>query len=68
MAEAGKRTSGRFRGVMTMLLVAVLAGTGIAGAGVAGAAETRPFGDARILAPVPTPPGSPRALACSANW
>ena len=63
MAEAGKRTSGRFRGVMTMLLVAVLAGTGIAGAGVAGAAETRPFGDARILAPVPTPPGFPEGIA-----
>ncbi|MGI8807055.1 MAG: SMP-30/gluconolactonase/LRE family protein [Acidimicrobiales bacterium] len=36
----------------------------LAGAGVAGA-EVRPYGDARVLARVPTPPGFPEGIATS---
>ena len=47
-------------------LVGLLAAAAIGGAGAVGAA-TRPFGDARILAAVPTPPGFPEGIAVFGN-
>ena len=53
------------RTVFTVLgLSAVLVGGGFAG--VSGA-EDRPFGDARVLATVPTPPGFPEGIAVWGN-
>ena len=48
------------------LLVIALASS-LAGAGVAQAAEPRPYGDAQVLAPVPTPPGFPEGIAVFGN-
>jgi sugar lactone lactonase YvrE len=49
----------RFRWVMAIAVVLSLASAGVAGA------EVRPFGDARVLAKVPTPPGFPEGIAVS---
>lgn len=59
----GRHDSGwvRFRWLSAIVMVCALAG---AGAGVADA-EVRPFGDARVLAHVPTPPGFPEGIAVS---
>lgn len=47
----------RFRWLIAIAVVWSLAFTGVAGA------EVRPFGDARVLAKVPTPPGFPEGIA-----
>jgi sugar lactone lactonase YvrE len=49
----------RMRWLLAMVVVATLAGTNAA------SAEVRPFGDVRVLATVPTPPGFPEGIAYS---
>ena len=41
--------------------------TGLGGPGTATAAQPRPFGDAKVLATVPTPPGFPEGIAVHGN-
>ncbi|HEX6595734.1 MAG TPA: SMP-30/gluconolactonase/LRE family protein [Acidimicrobiales bacterium] len=48
------------------VLVAILVLVTLAGGSAAGA-QTRPFGDARVLARVPTPPGFPEGIAVSGS-
>lgn len=50
-------SSVRFRWLSAIAVVLSLACAGVAGA------EVRPFGDARVLAQVPTPPGFPEGIA-----
>jgi len=51
----------RLRWALAIAIVWSLAAAGAAGA------EVRPFGDARVLAQVPTPPGFPEGIAVSGN-
>lgn len=55
-------TTGRRRALLAIVLASTLAGIGEAEAG-----PPRPFGDARVLAKVPTPPGFPEGIASSNN-
>jgi sugar lactone lactonase YvrE len=54
--------TGRRRGLLAIVLASMLAGVG-----VAQGAPPRPFGDARVLAKVPTPPGFPEGIAYANN-
>ena len=47
----------RRRAVLAIVLASMLAGIGVADG------APRPFGDARVLAKVPTPPGFPEGIA-----
>jgi DNA-binding beta-propeller fold protein YncE len=53
------RASLRLRWLLAIAVLLSLAGGGVA------QAEVRPFGDARVLAGVPTPPGFPEGIATS---
>jgi sugar lactone lactonase YvrE len=55
--ERHDSASVRFRWLVAIAVVWSLTCTGVA------QAEVRPFGDARVLAPVPTPPGFPEGIA-----
>lgn len=55
------RRSGRTGFVALVLLAALVAGAGGAGA------QSRPFGEARVLARVPTPPGFPEGIAVNGS-
>lgn len=57
-----ERHDSRLTRLRCLLAIAILCS--LAGAGVA-QAEVRPFGDARVLAHVPTPPGFPEGIAVS---
>jgi len=59
MVERPDLASVRFRWLLAIAVVLSLAGGGVAGA------EVRPFGDARVVAQVPTPPGFPEGIATS---
>lgn len=47
--------------------LAALAAVMVLAAGAPAAAEIRPYGDVRVLAPVPTPPGFPEGIAVSGS-
>lgn len=61
MAGSGVVRGGMRRALVVTVLLVTLAGASAAGA------QTRPFGDARVLARVPTPPGFPEGIAVSGS-
>ena len=65
--EAPRKASATsVRALLSVFALSVVA-LGEAGTGVAVASEPRPFGDVRVLATVPTPPGFPEGIAVHGN-